>query len=54
MSLVEARELAHYLIGKQKLLDLISPDYENNNQDADGIRKKLSIPLYGMEESRIL
>jgi len=37
--------LAHYLVGKQKSLDLVSPDYSINRQDADDIRKKiLSIP----------
>jgi CRISPR-associated protein Cas1 len=42
---LKARELAHYLVGKQKSLDLISPDYEINRQDADDIRKKIfSIP----------
>jgi len=42
---LKARELAHYLVGKQKSLDLISPDYEINRQDAHDIRKKiLSIP----------
>jgi CRISP-associated protein Cas1 len=42
---LRARELAHYLVGKQKSLDLISPDYEINRQDTDDIRKKiLSIP----------
>jgi CRISPR-associated protein Cas1 len=38
-------ELAHFLVDKQKHLDLTSPDYEINRQDADDIRKKIkSIP----------
>lgn len=42
---LKARELAHFLVDKQKHLDLISPDYEINRKDADEIRKKiLSIP----------
>jgi len=42
---LKARELAHYLVGKQKHLDLINPDYEINRKDADEIRKKiLSVP----------
>jgi CRISPR-associated protein Cas1 len=42
---LKARELAHYLIAKQKSLDLISPDYAINCPDAADIRKKiLSIP----------
>jgi len=42
---LKARELAHYLIGKQSTLDLSSPDYEINRLDADDIRKKImSIP----------
>ncbi len=38
---LKARELAHYLVGKQKSLDLISPDYEIKRQDSDDIRKKI-------------
>ena len=42
---LKAREMAHYLVGKQKSLDLISPEYSIDRQDADDIRKKiLSIP----------
>ncbi|AGB03031.1 CRISPR-associated endonuclease Cas1 [Methanoregula formicica] len=42
---LKARELAHFLVDKQKHLDLVSPDYEINRMDADEIRKKiLSIP----------
>lgn len=39
-NLVICDELAHYLIGKQKSLDLIGPDYEIYRQDAVDIRKK--------------
>jgi CRISPR-associated protein Cas1 len=50
--ILKARELAHYLVGKQPSLDLISPDYEINRQDSDNIRKKiLSIP-YGEWKKR--
>jgi len=42
---LKTRELAHYLIGKKKTLDLISPEYEIYRQDSDEMRKKiLSIP----------
>jgi CRISP-associated protein Cas1 len=42
---LKARELAHYLVGKQKTLDLVTPDYSISRQDALDIRKKiLSIP----------
>ena len=42
---LKARELAHYLVGKQKSLDLISPDYTISRPDAADIRKKImSIP----------
>ena len=48
---LKARELAHYIVGKQKSLDLISPDYEINRQDADEIRKKLlGIPYVEWKE----
>jgi len=42
---LKARELAHFLVDKQKHLELISPDYSISRQDALDIRKKiLSIP----------
>lgn len=42
---LKTRELAHYLIGKKKSLDLISPKYQIDRQDTDEMRKKiLSIP----------
>jgi hypothetical protein len=42
---LRVRVFAQYLVGKQKSLDLVSPDYSINRQDADDIRKKiLSIP----------
>jgi CRISP-associated protein Cas1 len=42
---LKARELAHYLVGKQKSLDLVNPNYSISRQDADDMRKKiLSIP----------
>jgi len=38
---LKVRELAHFLIGKQSTLDLISPDHEITRRDADDIRKKI-------------
>jgi len=35
---LKVRELAHYLVGKQNALDLISPDYEINRNDTDDMR----------------
>ena len=53
MIILKARELAHYLVGKQPSLDLISPDYEINRQDSDDIRKKiLSIPYTEWKKRR--
>jgi CRISPR-associated protein Cas1 len=38
---LKARELAHFLVGKQKSLDLISHDYSISRQDAVDVRKKI-------------
>jgi len=42
---LKTREFAHYLIGKNKTLDLFTPKYQIERQDSDEVRKKiLSIP----------
>lgn len=42
---LKTRELAHYLNGKKKSLDLVSPEQQIDRQDSDEIRKKiLAIP----------
>lgn len=42
---LKTRELAHYLIGKKKPLDLVSPECQIERQDSDEVRKKiLAIP----------
>ena len=42
---LKTRELAHYLIGKKKSLDLVSPKYQIERQDSDEVRKIIqSIP----------
>jgi CRISP-associated protein Cas1 len=42
---LKTRELAHYLIGKKKSLDLTSPHYQIERQDSEDVRNKiLSIP----------
>jgi CRISP-associated protein Cas1 len=42
---LKIRELAHYLLGKKKSIDLISPEYLLARQDSNDVRKKiLSIP----------
>lgn len=45
MIFLKARELAHFLIGKQSTLDLSRPDHEINRRNAEDIRKKImSLP----------
>lgn len=39
--LLKMRELAHYLLGKRKMVDFLSPAYEIERQDSDVIRKKI-------------
>jgi CRISP-associated protein Cas1 len=42
---LKTRELAHFLVGKNKTLDLLAPKYQVERQDSDEMRKKiLSIP----------
>jgi len=39
--LLKTRELAHYLIGKKKSLDFVSPEYQVERQDSNDMRKKI-------------
>jgi len=39
--LLKARDLAHYLVGKQKMPDFVAPAYTVERQDSDVIRQKI-------------
>lgn len=48
--LLKSRELAHYLIGMKRKLDLGEPAYEIDRQDSDEMRRRiLAIPYSGRQ-----